>query len=99
VSSCPQWSTTAPWNFSAPPRPFRHWKYCTVSLPWATAWRLLSRCIPGRLSLATGIQLVALGTLSMSMKGFPPFMQRLMSWVKAVWQAIAASPGALCHSG
>jgi hypothetical protein len=41
--------------------------------------------------LAEGIQLVALGTLSISMNGLPPFRQRLMSWTNAMSDASATS--------
>ena len=102
--SWPTWSTTAPWSFSDEPRLLRHWKYCTVSEPWATACSDESACIPGRLTLADGIQFVALGTLSISMKGLPPLRQRLMSWTNATSAASATSStlpvaSGLCHSG
>ena len=78
VCSCPAWSTTAPWNYSLQPRLLRHWKYCTVSAPWATAWRLDSRCMPGFFSLQTSCQFTCEGVDSISANGLC-FRQRIRS--------------------
>mgnify|MGYP000196463417 CR=1 FL=1 len=78
VSPVPQWSTTAPWNFSKPPRLFLNWKYCTESDPWATACMLLIWCCPGFFSFETGHQLVVLGVDSISKKGCC-FIERIRS--------------------
>ena len=72
----------------------RHWKYCTVSDPQATACRLASRCAPGRFSLLKGCQFTRLGVLSMSMKGFCGFMPRMTAWSKAVAAAVWESGSA-----
>ena len=39
------------------------------------------------MSLGTGIQLVAEGTDSISIKGLPPFIARFWSWTNEIWVA------------
>jgi hypothetical protein len=78
-------------------RLLRHWKYWTLSEPWATACSETSSCIPGRLSLATGCQLVMLGELSMRRKG-RRFSDRLRSWRKAMFAASRSSRPDGSHS-
>ena len=58
------------------PRLLRHWKYWTVSEPCATACRLERTFMPGSLRFLTRPRVGMLGTLSISMKGLPPFIAR-----------------------
>ena len=77
VFSVPSWSMTAPWNFSAPPRPFRIWKYCTESEPCPTAWIDFMRCWPGRRRRLWWYQLVGPGHDSIMRNGLPGLSERM----------------------
>ena len=93
----PTWSTTAPWNFSQEPRLLRNWKYCTEFEPCAIACIDESRCMPGRLSIETGVQFVMLGVLSIRRK-FSCFTERITSCAIAEKTAISVL-SAVCHCG